>query len=105
MAYKITLSDGTSLAGLELEGGNFISKNEVTKQTFEGKLSRITITNDGESDDDGWLGEHKNMRLLHCIPAYGKYYFAFGEISEAELRAIELDARLDYLEMINDVEA
>ena len=105
MAYKITLSDGTKIAGLDYEGGNFISANELTKKDFEGKLARITITNDGEKADEGVLGDYTNMKLLHCIPAYGKYYFALAEISAAELKEIETAARLDYLEMINDVEA
>ena len=48
--YTITLSDGTQLKKLALNGNNFISSTEVTEETFEGKLARVTI-NDGENEE------------------------------------------------------
>ena len=41
--WKITLADGTSLDGLNLNGNNFISSTAVTEDTFAGKLSSVTI--------------------------------------------------------------
>ena len=41
--WKITLADGTSLDGLDLNGNNFISSTAVTEDTFTGKLSSVTI--------------------------------------------------------------
>ena len=36
--FTITLSDGSQLEGLALNGNNFISKNEVAETTFAGNL-------------------------------------------------------------------
>ena len=42
--WKITLADGTSLDGLDLNGNNYISSAVVTEATFAGKLSSVTRT-------------------------------------------------------------
>ena len=36
--FTVTLADGTSITGLELNGNNFVSKTEVTPEMFAGKL-------------------------------------------------------------------
>ena len=41
--WKITLADGTSLDGLDLNGNNYISSAAVAEATFAGKLSSVTI--------------------------------------------------------------
>ena len=41
--FTITLADGTQLGGLELNGNKFVSKAEVTEETFKGKLGRVKI--------------------------------------------------------------
>ena len=38
-AWKVTLADGTSLGSLKLNGNNFISTTEVTKEMFEDNLT------------------------------------------------------------------
>ena len=37
--YTITLSDGSTIEHLRLNGNNFISRIEVTEEDFEGKLA------------------------------------------------------------------
>ena len=53
--YKITLSDGTVLDNLRLNGNNFISSSEIDESVFDGNCSIVTI-NDGEKDE-----VHMNM--------------------------------------------
>ena len=103
MTYTIRLSDGTTLTGLTLNGNNFVSENEVTRETFAGKLNGVTITCDEENYSDEFTGEHAHMKLIQ-IAQYewdaGKWYFILSDMSEAELKELRLESRLDYLEML-----
>lgn len=103
--WEITLADGTQLKELGLNGNNFVSAAEVTKETFEGKLSHVVITGDEAADSFGLIGEHKNMELVQITPAAdgAGYWFVLRELSEAELEKIRVNARLDYIEMMEDL--
>lgn len=104
MAFTITLSDGTKLKGLTLNGNNFISKTPLTAETFDGKLSHVVIEGDKEADMTGLIGEHSNMELVRCAndAVLGGYAFILRELSERELRDMKVDARLDYIEMMEE---
>ena len=62
-----------------LNGNNFVSKTELTAETFRGKLSKVIIDGDAEADEaeliaDAALaiGEHEHMELVqiaHYIQA------------------------------------
>lgn len=103
--WEITLADGTQLTGLGLNGNNFVSPVEVTKETFDGKLSHVVITGDEEADGFGLIGEHKNMELVQITPAGDGegFWFVLRDLSEAELEKIRVDSRLDYIEMMEDL--
>ena len=62
--YKITLSDGTVIDNLAVNGSNFVSRKELKKSDFVGKLTRVVISCDEEIDDSGLVGEHLNMELI-----------------------------------------
>lgn len=70
MAYSVTLSDGTKLDNLALNGNNFVSALEVTEDTFKGKLSKVTIV-----DEDGKSTEHGEMELVQVAHYADGYYF------------------------------
>ena len=103
--FTITLADGTQIAGLELNGNNFISKNEIKSETFNGKLSKVTITGDSLKDSAGLIGEHTNMELIRCEYDKGLdgWAIVLRELSAEELRELRIDARLDYIEMMEDL--
>lgn len=103
--WKITLADGTQLAGLGLNGNNFVTPVKVTKETFNGKLSRVIIEGDESEDGYGLIGEHKNMELVQITPAaQGEgYWFVLRDLSEAELEKILVNSRLDYIEMMEEL--
>ena len=100
--FTITLSDGSQLEGLALNGNNFISKNEVAETTFAGKLAKVTIDGDADEDEAGVIGEHINMVLVQ-VKKYGdEYWFVLRDMTAQELRDLKTDARLSYLEMITE---
>ena len=108
--FTVTLADGTQLGGLELNGNNFVSKKEVTAETFRGKLGKVTITGDAEADEAGLIGEHSNMELVqvtHYTQAtHGVddgYYFVLRDIPAAELEKLQDRADIDYLAMMTGV--
>ena len=109
--FTVKLADGTQLGGLELNGSNFVSKKEVTEETFRGKLSKVIIEGDAEADEAGLIGEHHNMELVqvaHYTQAtHGLadgWYFSLRKIPAAELEALRNRGDIDYIAMMTGVE-
>lgn len=109
--FTITLADGTQLGGLEMNGNNFVSKMEVTADTFRGKLGRVVITGEAEYDQAGLLGEHLNMELIQIAHYTQKkhglidgWYFVLKDIPAEKLERIQNRADLEYLAMMAGVE-
>ena len=101
--FTVTLADGTQLGGLGLNGNNFISKTEVTADTFKGKLSKVTITGDAEADEAGLIGEHEHMELVQ-VKKYGdEWWFILREMSAAELKELKNRGDIDYIAMMTGV--
>ena len=42
--YTMTLSDGTQLKNLKLNGNNWITSEAITKDTFSRKLNKVSVT-------------------------------------------------------------
>lgn len=78
--YTITLSNGTALSGLVLNGNNFIAPNEIADSVFDGNLGTVTIS-DGEKED-----VYADMVLLSNIVRDGQSWIVFGRKSEEEKR-------------------
>ena len=103
----VTLADGTQLSGLELNGNNFVSKTEVTADTFRGKLGRVVIEGDVEADEARLIGTHENMELVQ-IAHYAQathgcedgYYFVLRDIPASEQEKRQLRADVDYALML-----
>lgn len=96
--YKITLSDGTVLGNLRLNGTNFISESAVTEDMFAGNCCRLVI-NDGEHDTI-----FENMELIHVTVVDGKYWFAFRELTTEEIANIKMQSDIEYLAMMTGIE-
>ena len=109
--FEIALADGTQLAGLELNGNNFVSQNEVTEATFAGKLSHVVISGDKEKDEAGLIGTHEHMELVQ-IAHYTQvthgmkdgYYFVLRDIPAAELEKIKMKGNIAYMSMMTGIE-
>ena len=101
--FTVTLADGTQLGGLELNGNNFISKTELTADTFKGKLSKVTITGDSEADEAGLIGEHEHMELVQ-VKKYGdEWWFILRQLSASELERLQIRGDIDYVAMMTGV--
>ena len=96
---------------MELNGNNFVSKKEVTAETFRGKLAKVIIEGDAEADEAGLIGTHEHMELVqvaHYTQAtHGLadgWYFALREIPAAELEALRNRGDIDYIAMMTGVQ-
>ena len=96
--YKITLSDGTVINNLSLNGNNFISKTSVTKKMFTDNCSPVTI-NDGTMDE-----VHNNMALVQVSEVNGEYWFVLRDISLEELSRIKMQSDIEYVAMMSGIE-
>lgn len=101
-SWKITLSDGTKLENLEMNGNNFISETEVTEDMFTGKLSKVIV--EGNEDGQETKQEYEHMALIHIVQEDDGYHFALRELSEQELKDEKIQSNLDYLAMMVDVD-
>lgn len=82
--YKITLSDGTELNDLVLNGNNFIAQTAVDDAVFEDNMATVTITN----LEDGTTEQIEDGVLLSNIVRDGKSWLVLGQKS-AEQKATE----------------
>lgn len=96
--YKITLSDGTVIDNLKLNGNNYISNSELTDDMFLGKLDKVII-NDGEKDT-----AYENMTLVQIVKYDEEYWFILRPMTKRELRDLKNRADIDYIAMMTDVE-
>ena len=96
--YIITLADGTKLSNLHLNGNNFVSDTPITKEQFEYNCSPVTIS------DGKFTETHENMELIHLQVIDGQYYFVLLDISPEELWKRRVNANIQYLSMITEVE-
>lgn len=102
--YTITLSDGTKISDLTLNGNNFVSKTKITADVFKRNLDHVLI-----SSNDGFA-EFDHMKLIQIMPFSLKeneeleWYFILSEISKEEMEKEKLRSDVDYLGMIMDVD-
>lgn len=96
--YTITLSDGTVLENLALNGNNFISQLPVDPAIFEYNCSPVII-NDGETDDI-----HQNMELVQVVEYNGEYWFVLRDLSDMELTLLEIRSDIAYTAMMAGVD-
>lgn len=96
--YTITLADGTRLENLRLNGNNFISPGPLNASVFEQNLSDVMIF-DGETEE-----HHTNMELVHCITFHGEIWFILRDLTPDELWRMQMEANVEYIAMMGDVD-
>ena len=96
--YTITLSDGTQISNLDLNGNNFVSKTKVKESDFEGKLQVITVTN-GEEET-----VMHNCELVQIVKTGNEYWFVINEMSEEKLTLLQMQANIDFIAALSDIE-
>lgn len=101
--YRITLSDGSTIDNLSMNGNNFVSATELTEVDFEGKLSPVTIAD----LETGQSEVHEHMELVQIVNTTyteGNWYFVLRDLTEDELWRAYVMGNIDYLAMMSDVE-
>lgn len=76
--YTITLADGQTLTGLDCNGDNFISAEQVDESIFADNLSTMTIS-DGETET-----VMHDVELIAQQKYKDGYYLCFRELSAQE---------------------
>ena len=84
MAYSVTLSDGTKLDNLALNGNNFVSSAKLTEDDFKDKLSKVTIT-----DDDGKAKDYTDMVLVQVTQVGNESWFILGEKAKDDVSKLQ----------------
>ena len=104
--FKVTLSDGSIIDDLTLNGNNFISQTEVTLDMFDGKLAHVVIEGPDGADDAGLIGEHEHMELVRCQKddALGGWAFVIRDIPAEKLEKLRDRGDIEYIAMMTGVE-
>lgn len=92
--YTITLSDGSVLDNLTMNGNNFISKYKIDKKLFENNCSPVTIS-DGTTVDI-----HEHMDLVQISILDNEYWFSLRDLSFDEIENIRIWSAVEYLSMM-----
>lgn len=96
--FEITLADGTKISDLVLNGNNYISKSEITEDIFKGNLTSVTIS-DGETEET--LTNCELIQIREFVP--GEWWFIIREIPADVQRQREIQANIEYIAMMTDV--
>lgn len=94
MEALIIFADGTELA-VEKNGDCYITAN---KPAFPADLSTVTV----ESEDGN--REYHDAILVECASIDGRYWFAFMELSDADRATRQMQANIEYIAMMTDVD-
>ena len=84
MAYSVTLSDGTKLDNLTLNGSNFVSSTKLTEGDFKDKLSKVTIT-----DGDDKSTDYTDMVLIQVTQMGDESWFILGEKAQDDISQLQ----------------
>jgi len=93
----MTLSDGTKLKNLTLNGTNYVSQTKLTEADFAGKLRTVTVS-DGETEE---TLEH--FELVQITKMGKEYWFVIRELSPSEVAMKQVRADIEYVAAMADI--
>lgn len=97
--FTITLSDGTKLKDLEMNGNNYISASEIDTGVFDENLSPVVISNGKTAEI------HQQMVLVQNVRHEdGRYWFILRDVTTEELVSAKLRSDIDFIAMMADIE-
>lgn len=109
MALSLTFSDKTQITNLQLNGNNLITTQDadakkVKAHASENYLGHIVI--EGDDDGTGITGTYEHAELVQCVKSdlLGGWAFVIREIPADEMKAEALEARVKFLELMQEVE-
>lgn len=101
----LILADGTKLENLTQNGNNYVSPTEIDEGVFEDNLTTLTIVDEDTSEEET-LSNLEFVQMVHYENFHGNtgYYFVLREKSDAEIREETIDAKIDYIAMMSDID-
>lgn len=89
--FSISLANGTQISNLELNGNNFISKNKIVPEIFEGGLTEVYV-----SGNKGTVYVIKNAKLIQILEdkTTNTWWFILAEKSIEELMFEQMAANI-----------
>lgn len=97
--WTLTLADGTSIEGLELNGNNFISDEKIDEAIFDGNCSKVICTSSAGEEVTIENAELQQQRQYQDVPGY---WLSFRTKAADEIRYEGLQSQIDYLSMMTD---
>lgn len=97
--YMITLSDGTKLGNLHMNGTCYVADRDIPESVFLNNCSPVTIY-DGT---DTVTYDHMVYQSLKQFEE-GKFYFSLRELTSQELFEMRTNSNVEYIAMMSDVE-
>ena len=94
----ITLTDGTVLRNLSLNGDNFIADYEIDPDIFVDNLTNVEINN------DDYITVHEQMKLVQVTTYGDEYWFVIQDLTDRELKDLAMEAKIEYIAMMTDVD-
>jgi hypothetical protein len=93
---KMTLTDGTVIDNLTLNGNNYVSQVEVSEDIFSDNVSEVTIEDDGNT-----------FTLYNCILEYIRkysdgWYIFLRELTPEEIRTNNDEAQIFFTAVATD---
>lgn len=106
--YKIILADGRVLNDIEVNDTTLVSKTPIDESYFANNLSPVDIELVGDRDYTDNLhieGHHDNMMFqMLDSPIEGQHWFILRDVPEMDIRFAKLQADIEYLSMMTDIE-
>lgn len=91
---RITFKNGMNIEAEE-NGSSLITDS---RPEFPSDLSFVTVTRtDGERI-------YKDAEIIECASVDGRYWFSFREVPESERAARQMQANIEYIAMMTDVD-
>lgn len=82
-----------------MNGNNFISRKEITEESFAGGLSEVTM-----ECDDGTIETLHHAELVQITRSGKEYWFVLRELTSGELDQLRIRSQIEYLAMMTDVD-
>lgn len=92
----ISWNDGSPTLEAEVNGGSFIVEE---KPEFPTDLSKVYLSFSNGSEET-----INNARIIECASIDGRYWFAIQETPQDVIDKAEIQAKIDYLAMMTDVD-
>ena len=96
--FSIIMADGASIDNLKLNGNNFISSTKITEDQFSDLDGVIIAGSDGSQE------VHDHMALVQIVKVGKEYWFVLRDLGEAELVQMQMQANIEYIAIMSDIE-